>query len=89
MQQNMLNWTESSLFSAGSASYLEDLYEQYLENPDSVGEHWKKTFENLPVVQPKPEIPHSTIKKYFIDSTRKHRVIQSESVSDIKQIGVF
>ncbi len=89
MERDMLKWSESSLFSAGSASYLEDLYEQFLENPNSVGQEWQAMFEGLPVVQDKPEIPHSTIKNYFKETTRRHRFVKTDSVSDLKQIGVF
>lgn len=39
---------ETETFLSGSTSlYAEQMYEQYLENPDSVHGSWKQYFENL------------------------------------------
>ena len=39
---------KNSHTSAGHSSYLEGLYESYLENPASVSLEWKDFFDQLP-----------------------------------------
>ncbi|MAZ44931.1 MAG: 2-oxoglutarate dehydrogenase E1 component [Legionellales bacterium] len=39
---------DSSPFAGGNAAYLEDLFETYLTNPDSLPGHWQEFFRNLP-----------------------------------------
>lgn len=36
--------------SADSAAYIEELYEQYLTSPESVGEDWRVYFDKFPKV---------------------------------------
>ena len=89
-QQSMQAWAESSPFSAGSASYLESLYEQYLENPDSVDEQWQQQFSGLLNGLQDDEIAHSAIKNYFKDIARQKKSSNIQIVStDLKQIGVL
>ncbi|HFB65363.1 MAG TPA: hypothetical protein ENJ60_07460, partial [Aeromonadales bacterium] len=89
-QQSMQAWAESSPFSAGSASYLESLYEQYLENPDSVDEQWQQQFAGLLNSVQNDEIAHSAIKNYFKDIARQKKSSNIQIVStDLKQIGVL
>ncbi len=40
----------SSLFNGANAPYMEELYEQYLADPTSVPETWRKQFDGLPNV---------------------------------------
>lgn len=39
---------QSSLFYGANAPYIEELYEQYLADPASVGENWRQQFDALP-----------------------------------------
>jgi 2-oxoglutarate dehydrogenase E1 component len=39
---------QSSLFFGANAPYIEELYEQYLADPTSVAENWRKQFDSLP-----------------------------------------
>ncbi len=55
---------ETSALYGSNASYVEDLYEQYLENPDSVPESWQKRFSQLQGQQ-QSDIPHSPIVERF------------------------
>lgn len=58
-------WSDS-YFNAGSASYLEELYEQYLKDPGSVQDQWRGLFSDLPRVNGGiQDIPHSEVKRYF------------------------
>ena len=54
--------------SAGNASYVEELYEQYLQDPAEVPEQWRSYFETLPLVEGTnaPDISHSTVKDHFL-----------------------
>ncbi len=54
--------------SGGNASYVEDLYERYLEDPTVVPDQWRSYFETLPVVEGKltPDISHETVKNHFL-----------------------
>ncbi len=90
MAQNMLEWIQSSVFSVGSAAYLEDLYEQYLENPHSVSEQWQKNFSELPKNDAQiTDIPHSVIKEHFKIISRQKRIGTQIVSTDLKQIGVL
>jgi len=40
-------FAQSSFISGGNAAFVEDLYEQYLLDPDSVGAEWKRYFDGL------------------------------------------
>ena len=58
-------WADS-YFHAGSASYLEEIYEQYLRDPSSVDEKWQNLFTTLPVVNGSAtDTPHSDIQQFF------------------------
>ena len=45
-------------------SYIEELYERYLEDPSSVDESWRATFDALPKTTA-VEQPHSPVRDYF------------------------
>ena len=54
------------------AAYLEDLYEQYLAAPDSVGAQWKRYFDEFKGRQA-GDVPHSAIAEAVADAGRKAR----------------
>ena len=43
----MTAWIESSHLAGANASYIEDLYESFLQNPSSVSEEWQLRFHAL------------------------------------------
>ena len=45
--------------SADSAAYIEELYEQYLTSPESVGADWRTYFDKFP----KGDQPHSNVRE--------------------------
>lgn len=59
----------SSHIAGGNASYVEDLYESYLLDPNGVPEQWRDYFDKLPRVDSPSaliqDIPHSTIRDRF------------------------
>ena len=51
MQQSVMKaWWDSSHMSGGNATYVEDMYEAYLEDAQSVSEEWRSVFDKLPDV---------------------------------------
>ena len=69
---------KSSHIAGGNATYVEDLYEQYLVDPNAVPEQWRDYFDKLPLVETEitqiQDVPHSTIRERFAQQTaRAHR----------------
>jgi 2-oxoglutarate dehydrogenase E1 component len=60
---------QSSHISGGNATYVENLYESYLKDPNSVPEQWRDYFDKLPIVASEivqvQDVPHSVIRKRF------------------------
>jgi 2-oxoglutarate dehydrogenase E1 component len=42
---------KSSHLAGGNLYYLDELYEQYLSNPNSVPNEWRQYFDSLPRVE--------------------------------------
>lgn len=91
-------WSSSQL-SGGNQAYVEELYEQYLIDPNSVSEQWRNFFNSLPRVEgvDHQDIPHTPIKEQFllISKNQRHaagaQATQSQVSSgyDQKQLRVF
>ena len=65
---------ESSLLDGGNAAYLEDYYERYLKDPNSVEPHWRAYFDALPRVNGAlGDIPHAEIRQQFRNLARQRR----------------
>ncbi len=62
---NFQSWLASSAFSGTSQSYIEDIYEQYLQDPQSIEKSWQDLFDQFPKQQDFVEQPHSNIRKHF------------------------
>lgn len=70
---------DSSAFNGSNANFVEDMYEQYLNDPDSVSEDWREQFHALNSQSETMEIPHSGIKKHFAELAKSPagvRVVQ-------------
>ena len=62
---------DTSMLDGGNIVYLEQQYESYLRDPNSVSESWRKYFEQLPMVNGQArDIPHSEVRQHFYDITR-------------------
>lgn len=72
-------WRETYLTS-GSDGYLDDLYEQYLENPDTVDHHWRDYFASLLKEQDHPggEYSHQAIREQFADLMRQSATVAAQ-----------
>lgn len=76
MQEGAMQaWIESSPLAGGNAAYVEELFELYLDDPNSVGEEWRKLFEQLPK-NASTDIKHSLIREQFREAA-KHKLKQS------------
>ncbi|GAB2501950.1 2-oxoglutarate dehydrogenase E1 component [Pseudoxanthomonas sangjuensis] len=53
-------FAQSSQLNGGSASYVEDLYEQYLVSPDSIDPKWKAYFDGFKGREA-GDVPHSAV----------------------------
>jgi 2-oxoglutarate dehydrogenase E1 component len=68
MQESQMEllW-RSSHIQGGNATYVEDLYEAYLMDPNAVPEEWRGYFDTLPRVNGNTlqDVPHSTVRERF------------------------
>ena len=57
----------SSHLAGPNASYIEELYEAYLDSPSRVPEVWRSYFDTLPIVDGAvgPDTPHTTVIEHF------------------------
>jgi 2-oxoglutarate dehydrogenase E1 component len=70
---------ESSSIQGGNAAYVEDLYEQYLSNPDAVDPEWRAYFRG--VQGPSTvEVPHSPVRAKF-EKLARERVAAGAAVT--------
>ncbi|UJF18654.1 2-oxoglutarate dehydrogenase E1 component [Vibrio sp. SS-MA-C1-2] len=93
MQNRMMReWFETSHLAGANATYVEEFYEQFLSDPDSVDSSWREVFEQLPQVSDANEQPHSRVREYF-RKLAKETTHLSASVTDpdveIKQVKVL
>ncbi|OIQ25924.1 2-oxoglutarate dehydrogenase E1 component [uncultured Vibrio sp.] len=89
----MKAWLESSHLAGANATYVEELYETYLSDPDLVSDEWKRVFEELPT-QPSEAVeqPHSRVRDYFrrlAQETKHYNVQVSDPDVDVKQVKVL
>ena len=71
---------DSSLLFGINAPFVEDLYEQYLQNPTSVAEEWRGYFDRLQINRAAPDVAHSAIQQGFANRVRNS--IESHAQSD-------
>ena len=64
MSNLLKQFQDSSSFYGSNATFIEDLYERYLENPESVDVSWQQHFKALRP-QATADTPHSPIVARF------------------------
>jgi 2-oxoglutarate dehydrogenase E1 component len=90
----------SSHIAGGNATYVENLYESYLKNPNGVPEQWRDYFDKLPMVASEvvqiENIPHSVIRERFAQISkmrvRTEATVQHDSKAteyERKQVAVL
>ena len=67
MQDSVMKaWWDSSHMAGGNTAYIEEMYEAYLEDPQSIPDNWKVIFDALPKVDGvEVESNHTQIKADF------------------------
>jgi 2-oxoglutarate dehydrogenase E1 component len=79
-QQTMQDlWNASYL--SGSDSYLDELYETYLKNPDELTPEWRKYFAT--VANGTSDIPQSEIRDYFLQLSKNPRRNSAPQSGDV------
>lgn len=98
MQESVMKaWWDSSHMAGANAAYVEELYEAYLDDPQSVSETWRQVFDSLPKVEGvELENNHTSIKDQFrklasLGPTARMAPTQvsAGNVSDQKQVKVL
>ena len=88
---SMDEWQSESQYTIGNAAYLDGLYEQYIEDPSGVDEHWHTAFSDLKQ-NGATEISHDAIRDYFKQAAKSNvkRVSTSaDPAHDAKQARVL
>ncbi|MCO7223447.1 2-oxoglutarate dehydrogenase E1 component [Pleionea sp. CnH1-48] len=93
MEKTLQEQFEASFLTGGSADYLEEIYEQYLEDPSSIDESWRSKFDALKSLGTTSDVAHSQIRDYFLQlGLSKHRIAATSSGDtsfDAKQVNVL
>jgi 2-oxoglutarate dehydrogenase E1 component len=97
MQQSVMKaWWDSSHMAGGNATYIEQMYEAYLDDPQTVSEEWRGIFEQLPKLDGvEIETKHSIVREQFRSlaslgpAARAGSGPQQQAVSDEKQVKVL
>lgn len=86
----MKAWLESSHLSGSNTAYIEELYESYLDNAQSVSAEWREVFQQLPKVEGADvEYRHSEIREEFRELAKQaHQNIVVQG-GDAKQVKVL
>jgi len=88
----MKAWLDSSYLAGANQSWIEQLYEDFLTDPDSVDAHWRSMFQQLPGTGARPDQFHSKTRDYFRrlakDASRYSTAI-TDPDTDVKQVKVL
>lgn len=87
----MKAWIESSHLSGANAAYIEELYESYLNNSQSVTAEWRGIFQQLPKIEGADvEYRHSEIRDEFKELAQQtQKTVVVSGGSDAKQVKVL
>jgi len=75
---------DSAMLDAGSAAWVESLYESFLRNPNDVDNRWREYFETLPRVNGSvvDDVPHEEVREQFRMLTKRKGGIQAAPCVD-------
>jgi len=79
-----LMWKDAHLY-GGNLSYVEQLYETYLMDPNAVPQEWREEFDRLPKVGDSisQDVPHSPIRDHFLYLSKNQKRAQPTTVSSV------
>jgi 2-oxoglutarate dehydrogenase E1 component len=89
-----MNNTIPSFFYSANADFIEDLYESFISDPNSVTDDWRRVFESLQdeSLSSVEERPHSTVRQAFLEAARaptKQTAVSKSSSDNQKQVSVL
>ncbi|WP_313364035.1 2-oxoglutarate dehydrogenase E1 component, partial [Mixta calida] len=88
----MKPWLDSSWLAGANQSYIEQLYEDFLTDPESVDAVWRDMFQQLPGTGLKPEQFHSSTRDYFrrlAKDTSRYAASVGDPDANAKQVKVL
>lgn len=88
----MKPWLDSSWLAGANQSYIEQLYEDFLTDPDSVDAHWRTLFQQLPGTGARPDQFHSKTRDYFrrlAKDASRYSTSVTDPETDAKQVKVL
>tara|TARA_R110001583_G_scaffold28634_5_gene101295 strand:- start:742 stop:3558 length:2817 start_codon:yes stop_codon:yes gene_type:complete len=88
----METWLASSHLSGANSTYIEDIYESYLDDPLSVDANWREVFDELPSVTDAPEERHSIIREQMKHAAKSPKCFtppEGAVHNDAKQVKVL
>ena len=81
----------NSLLFGGNAPFVEELYENYLDNPGSVSEQWREYFDKLAQLpgHVARDVPHLPVINAFAEQARKggYRAIRLQAMQYLSVTG--
>lgn len=88
----MKTWLDSSYLAGSNQSYIEQLYEVFLTDPDSLDESWLAIFKQLPTAGVSSEQLHSKTREYFrclAKDTIRHTSLVTDQNINNKQVKIL
>lgn len=87
---DMKTMRATSYLSGGNADYLEELYEDFLHDPESVTAEWRNYFQSLPRVNgfTTSDVSHAAIRNQFLNLAKqpiKITQVSSDALQEHKQ----
>lgn len=85
--KSMQDLWQDSYLAAGNEAYLEDLYENYLTNPQSVNPEWRHYFDGLlqQVARATPDVSHAAIRDEFLQLAKNSARTMATQTMDTYQ----
>ncbi|WP_462383175.1 2-oxoglutarate dehydrogenase E1 component [Pseudomonas sp. Marseille-QA0892] len=84
-ESDMQRMWSSAHLSGGNAAYVEELYELYLHDPNSVPEEWRTYFQKLPAGETASatDVSHATVRDQFVLLAKNQRRAQPVSTGSV------
>lgn len=89
MTESVSNKQNLSPFFGANATYVEALYESYLEDPNSIDENWKRYFEDVLGAKSNGEIPHTPIIEEFGQRLKNKKGFAAPSAASSEDLGIY
>src|SRR6476660_1232108 len=73
MSSVMRQFIDNSYLFGGNAPFIEELYEKYLVNPQSVPEEWREYFDRMQVLpgSTTKDVAHAPVVQSFVERSKR------------------